>query len=121
MLGETRNQQARLHGISKDTTTLSPNQQADLKKQTTDLEQLMHGIIKLMVAKVFNLRTAVDKMAEVESVILSGQDADDKLKECMEQSTMIDKTIRQLGPLDQEKSLDLELLKFLVRVLTVFK
>lgn len=114
LLGETRQQQARLNGISNNTTSLSPGQEADLKKQTSDLEDLIHGIIKLMVAKVFNLRTAIDKMSEVESVILSSQDFDEKLEEGLEQSAAIEKTVKQLGPLDTEKSLDLELLKFLV-------
>ena len=79
-----------------------------------DLEQLIHGIIRLMVAKVFELRAAIEKMVEVETVLLNSNDFDGKLAESLEQSSLIEKTIRQLGPLDKEKNLDLELLKFLV-------
>lgn len=79
-----------------------------------DLEQLIHGIIRLMVAKVFELHAAIEKMVEVETVILNSHDFDAKLVESLEQSSLIEKTIRQLGPLDKEKNLDLELLKFLV-------
>lgn len=114
LLGETRHQQARLNDISNQTTNLSSSQEVTLQKHMKDLEQLIHGIIRLMVAKVFELHAAIEKMVEVETVILNSHDFDAKLAESMEQSSLIEKTIRQLGPLDKEKNLDLELLKFLV-------
>jgi hypothetical protein len=114
LLGETRHQQARLADISNQSANLSSSQEVALQKHMNDLEELIHGIIRLMVVKVFELHAAIGRMVEVETVILNNRDFDAKLAESLEQGALIEKTIRQLGPLDKEKNLDLELLKFMV-------
>lgn len=84
----------------------------NLQQQLDDLNALVVGIFRLLLAKQQELYAAVGNMVKVESVLLTPRDFDSKLKECAEHTIEMENLIRQLEPMDRVKNLDAELVKF---------
>lgn len=91
-----------------------------LRQQISDLKSLMNGVIKLVLRKQKELRSALEKMVKVETALLHRRDFEGKLQEWSQLVDDIEDFVKHLGPFN-EKDKDLELLYFEVRLLNIRK
>ena len=75
----------------------------------------MNGVIKLVLRKQKELRSALEKMVKVETAQLHRRDFEGKLQEWSQLVDDIEDFVKHLGPFN-EKDKDLELLYFEVRL-----
>lgn len=93
----------------------SAAENTNLRQQISDLKSLMNGVIKLVLRKQKELRSALEKMVKVETAQLHRRDFEGKLQEWSQLVDDIEDFVKHLGPFN-EKDKDLELLYFEVRL-----
>lgn len=98
----------------------SAAENTNLRQQISDLKSLMNGVIKLVLRKQKELRSALEKMVKVETALLHRRDFEGKLQEWSQLVDDIEDFVKHLGPFN-EKDKDLELLYFEVRLLNIRK
>lgn len=98
----------------------SAAENTNLRRQISDLKSLMNGVIKLVLRKQKELRSALEKMVKVETALLHRRDFEGKLQEWSQLVDDIEDFVKHLGPFN-EKDKDLELLYFEVRLLNIRK
>ena len=80
----------------------------------------MNGVIKLVLRKQKELRSALEKTVKVETALLHRRDFEGNLQEWSQLVDDIEDFVKHLGPFN-EKDKDLELLYFEVRLLNIRK
>lgn len=98
----------------------SAAENTNLRQQISDLKSLMNGVMKLVLRKQKELRSALEKMVKVETALLHRRDFEGKLQEWSQLVDDIEDFVKHLGPFN-EKDKDLELLYFEVRLLNIRK
>lgn len=98
----------------------SAAENTNLRQQISDLKSLMNGVIKLVLRKQKELKSALEKMVKVETALLHRRDFEGKLQEWSQLVDDIEDFVKHLGPFN-EKDKDLELLYFEVRLLNIRK
>ena len=81
----------------------------NLRQQVSDLNSLMKGVIKLVLSKQRELRTAVEKMVKIETALLNRRDFEGKLQEWSQLVDDVEQFVKHLGPFNEDEK-DLELL-----------
>ena len=96
----------------------SAAENTNVRQQISDLKSLMNGVMKLVLRKQRELRSALEKMVKVETALLHRRDFEGKLQEWSQLVDDIEDFVKHLGPFN-EKDKDLELLYFEVRLLNI--
>ena len=91
----------------------------NLRQQVSDLNSLMKGVIKLVLSKQQELRTAVEKMVKIETALLNRRDFEGKLQEWSQLVDDVEQFVKHLGPFNDDEK-DLELLYYEVSACGLF-
>ena len=92
----------------------SAAQDKNLRQQISDLNSLMKGVVKLVLTRQQELRSALEKMVKVETALLHQRDFEGKLQEWSQLLDDVEEFVKHLGPFNKDEK-DLELLYFEVR------
>ena len=89
----------------------SATENANLRQQISDLNSLMKGVIRLVLSKQKELRSALEKMVKAETALLHRRDFEGKLQAWSQMVDDIEDFVKHLGPFNEHER-DLELLYF---------
>ena len=89
----------------------SATEDKNLRRQISDLDSLMKGVIKLVLTKQQDLRSALEKMVKAETALLHRRDFEGKLQEWSLLVEDVEDFVKHLGPFNEHER-DLELLYF---------
>ena len=83
----------------------------DLGRQVSDLHSLMKGVTKLVLTRQQELRTALEKMVEVETALLHRRDFEGKLQDWGHLIGEVEEFVKRLGPFKEDEQ-EFELLNY---------
>ena len=109
----------KLDTVSRRLSSTSPEGE-NLRQQILDLNSLKRGVVKLVLSKQRELRTAVERMVKVETALLNRRDFEAKLQEWLQLVNDVEDFVKHLGPFNEGEK-DLELLYFEVRCVRLSK